>query len=284
MTTQEIREMLDSTINSNNTRGISGQSLNAALNAILDLVSEKGTESVAGTLIILLPNDEVADNLDAEFLAHNKAVFDALAAQTNSPLSVFMRYKGGNILSNPAMRIRSNEDGSYDYAHIGFNGVDLFAERCYRLYGDGTVKEIDINGDLKGGYAPKFKVYINKHVEGSVDGKVFYDGSIEVALDTAYDGSEKAQYARLAITYPGLSENYWIKESRPYTLDESTGMLTIQGVLQGKQGEFTSERKDVEIQIAKGGKEMHLIQSYVFAMSNPNAYVFGTSYSMLNGQ
>lgn len=291
MTTQEVREMLDSTINSNNTRGISGQSLNAALNAILDLVEDGAMPSPVAdttTLTILLPNDETADNANEEFIAYNKLVFDKLAAQTTSPISVFMRYNGGNILSNQVMRIRANvaEDSSvesYDYALLAFSDVNVVAERCYRLYNDGTVKEIDINGNIMG-YAPKFKVYRNEQVEGAVDGTVFYDGSIEVALDTAYDGSEKAQYARITVTYPGLSEDYWIKESIPYTLDESTGILTIQGVYQGKQGEFTSERKDVEIQIVKGGKQMHLIQSYVFALSNPNAYAFGTSYSMLDGK
>lgn len=40
MTTQEIREMLDSTITSNGKREISGQSLNSALQAILDVVQE----------------------------------------------------------------------------------------------------------------------------------------------------------------------------------------------------------------------------------------------------
>ena len=42
MTTQEIREMLDSTITANGKREISGSSLNAALNAILDLVEQGG--------------------------------------------------------------------------------------------------------------------------------------------------------------------------------------------------------------------------------------------------
>lgn len=43
MTTQEIREMLDSTINSNGSRGISGKSLNSALNSVVDLVEEVST-------------------------------------------------------------------------------------------------------------------------------------------------------------------------------------------------------------------------------------------------
>ena len=40
MTTQEIREMLDSTITANGQRAISGQSLNAALHVILDFIDE----------------------------------------------------------------------------------------------------------------------------------------------------------------------------------------------------------------------------------------------------
>lgn len=42
MTTQEIREMLDSTITANGKREISGSSLNAVLHAIVDLIEQIG--------------------------------------------------------------------------------------------------------------------------------------------------------------------------------------------------------------------------------------------------
>lgn len=45
MTVQEIREMLDSTITANGKREISGQSLNAALNAMVDVLEEEVTNA-----------------------------------------------------------------------------------------------------------------------------------------------------------------------------------------------------------------------------------------------
>lgn len=131
MTTQEIREMLDSTINSNNTRGISGQSLNAALHVILDFIDE-GTP----------------DNIDQELHSGslnpiaNSTVTNALKALAKSALlkedffmidlrnggaeirSAFEKYNLANRLNTP-IPCFILEDGSYYAASTmiveGFN-------------------------------------------------------------------------------------------------------------------------------------------------------------------
>lgn len=72
MTTQEIREMLDSTITSNGKREISGQSLNSALQAILDVVQENGGDA-SGTSGVVTNTITIAPLTDAEAV---KKAFD----------------------------------------------------------------------------------------------------------------------------------------------------------------------------------------------------------------
>lgn len=160
MTTQEIREMLDSTITANGKREISGQSLNAALNAILDLVEQGEGSGFGGSAItVLLPSDATydADCQNSELIANNKACFEALKNQTE-PMLIFLKYLGATKpLSQVALRLRHlfergegdtffafGYPATYSNEHI-IGGLAL-ASDMYMIEVDGTTKKINYDG------------------------------------------------------------------------------------------------------------------------------------------
>ena len=159
MTTQEIREMLDSTITANGQRAISGQSLNAALHAILDLVEEGGSGLKGGAITVLLPKDDTfdTDNESQELLENNKACFEALKNQTE-PMLIFLKYLGATKpLSQVALRLRHlfergegdtffafGYPATYSNEHI-IGGLAL-ASDMYRLDADGHITKINYDG------------------------------------------------------------------------------------------------------------------------------------------
>ena len=161
MTTQEIREMLDSTITANGKREISGSSLNAALNAILDLVEQGGGGSGFGgsAITVLLPNDTTYDEdcQNAELIENNKACFDALKNQTE-PMLIFLKYLGATKpLSQVALRLRHlylvgegesffafGYPATYSNEHI-IGGLAL-ASDMYMIEADGTTNKINYDG------------------------------------------------------------------------------------------------------------------------------------------
>lgn len=161
MTTQEIREMLDSTITANGKREISGNSLNAVLNAILDLVEQGGGGSGFGgsAITVLLPNDTSfdADCQNPDLIANNKACFEALKNQTE-PMLIFLKYLGATKpLSQVALRLRHlfergegdtffafGYPATYSNEHI-IGGLAL-ASDMYMIEADGTTKKINYEG------------------------------------------------------------------------------------------------------------------------------------------
>lgn len=150
--------MLDSTINSNNSRGISGQSLNAALNAILDLV-EGGGGLKGGAITVLLPNDSTfdSDNESQELLENNIACYEALKNQTE-PMLIFLKYLGASKpLSQVALRLRhlytQGEGESFfafgypaTYSNDTIIGGLALASDMYRLDADGHITKITYDG------------------------------------------------------------------------------------------------------------------------------------------
>lgn len=160
MTTQEIREMLDSTITANGARAISGKSLNAALNAILDLVEQGGGGGFGGSAItVLLPKDESYDEdcQNAELIANNKACFEALKNQTE-PMLIFLKYLGATKpLSQVALRLRHlfergegetffafGYPATYSNEHI-IGGLAL-ASDMYMIEENGATNKINYDG------------------------------------------------------------------------------------------------------------------------------------------
>ena len=159
MTTQEIREMLDSTITSNGKREISGQSLNAALNAILDLVEQGGGGFGGSAITVLLPKDETFDEdvINEELITNNKACFESLKNQTE-PMLIFLKYLGATKpLLQVALRLRHlfergegerffafGYPATYSNEHI-IGGLAL-ASDMYMIESDGTTKKINYDG------------------------------------------------------------------------------------------------------------------------------------------
>lgn len=152
--------MLDSTITANGKREISGQSLNAALNAILDLISEGEGKGFGGSAItVLLPKDETFDEdcQNTELLANNKACFEALKNQTE-PLLIFLKPLGASKpFSQVALRLRHlytiGEGDSFfafgypsTYSSDDVIGGIALASDMYMIESDGTTKKIDYNG------------------------------------------------------------------------------------------------------------------------------------------
>lgn len=73
MTFEEIKEMLDSTINENGQRQITGKALNLAINEILTAMQEFKPEG-AGAELVYLPS-MVTGEMNAEQQAHNVEVY-----------------------------------------------------------------------------------------------------------------------------------------------------------------------------------------------------------------
>ena len=92
MTKEEIKEMIDATINENGGRGITGKALNLALNAIVDAMGEGGGLDT----IYLLPNPDVGPmTLDVAELpfteeevmamvAHNQNIYNKITEKFNT--------------------------------------------------------------------------------------------------------------------------------------------------------------------------------------------------------
>ena len=154
--------MLDSTITSNGKREISGQSLNTALNAILDLFEQepKPESGFGGSAItVLLPNNATYDTdcQDAELIANNKNCFEALKNQTG-PMLIFLKYlRATKPLSQVALRLRHlylvgegesfyafGYPATYSNEHI-IGGLAL-ASDMYMIEADGTTKKINYDG------------------------------------------------------------------------------------------------------------------------------------------
>lgn len=160
MTTQEIREMLDSTITANGKREISGKSLNAALNAILDLVDSKDDGSA---VTILIPDESnwEADNGNADLIANNISCFDALNNQTEPMLIFLKRFGAEKPYAQSAMRMRHLNDKGEGTSFFAFGypsvytdkdkfGLLAYSDEMYKLNPNGTIVRINLLGDPYG--------------------------------------------------------------------------------------------------------------------------------------
>ena len=141
----ELKDLIDSTINTNNDRSITGLSLNLVLHEIVsaieslnvppqeevqpdpepDVQPEDKVENEVITspniITILLPNDNTFEDdvNNPELLENNKKCFMALKDQTE-PLIIFLKYIGATKpLSQIALRLR--------HLYTKGEGTDFFA-------------------------------------------------------------------------------------------------------------------------------------------------------------
>ena len=102
MTIEELKDLIDSTINENGTKAITGQALNLALNEIVNAVAEAATTGGSAAKTLYVGSDE--SPLTQEQIASNVALYNeistALSNKENPPQVNGVAYKadlGGNI-------------------------------------------------------------------------------------------------------------------------------------------------------------------------------------------
>ena len=88
MTIEELKDLIDSTINENGTKAITGQALNLALNEIVNAVAEAATTGGGGGGVKrLYANMSGVSITDPEQLASNAALYtEIVTALTNNEL------------------------------------------------------------------------------------------------------------------------------------------------------------------------------------------------------
>ena len=135
MTIEELKDLIDSTINENGTKAITGKALNLALNEITNAVAEAATTGGGGAKR-LYANLNGGSITDPEQLASNAALYtEIVTALTNDELP-------------PQVMILANIDGTYingNSLSTSYNGTTLtlfvFAEALAicSLTSDGNV-------------------------------------------------------------------------------------------------------------------------------------------------
>lgn len=87
MTIQELKDLIDSTINENGTKAITGKALNLALNEITNAVAEAATTGGGGGVKRLYADVNGGSVTDPEQLASNAALYtEIVTALTNNEL------------------------------------------------------------------------------------------------------------------------------------------------------------------------------------------------------
>lgn len=104
MTIEEIKDLINSTINENGTKAITGQALNLALNEITNAVAEAATTGGGGGVKRLYADVNGGSVTDPEQLASNAALYtEIVTALTNNELPP----KVGVLIAQ--------EEGAYEY-------------------------------------------------------------------------------------------------------------------------------------------------------------------------
>ena len=87
MTIEELKDLIDSTINENGTKAITGKALNLALNEITNAVAEAATTGGGGGVKRLYADMNGGSVTDPEQLASNAALYtEIVTALTNNEL------------------------------------------------------------------------------------------------------------------------------------------------------------------------------------------------------
>ena len=106
MTIEELKDLIDNTINENGTKAITGKALNLALNEITNAVAEAATTGGGGGVKRLYADINGGSITDPEQLASNAALYtEIVTALTNNELPpqvmVWASIEGTYINANP---------------------------------------------------------------------------------------------------------------------------------------------------------------------------------------
>ena len=112
MTIEEIKDLIDSTINENGTKAITGKALNLALNEITNAVAEAATTGGGGVKRLYV-NIDGSPITDEQQLASNAALYtEIVTALTNDELppqvGALMSVDGTYFVANPLGIIYNN--------------------------------------------------------------------------------------------------------------------------------------------------------------------------------
>ena len=116
MTIEELKDLIDSTINENGTKAITGKALNLALNEITNAVAEAVTTGGGGGVKRLYVNMSGGSITDPEQLASNAALYtEIVTALTNNELPPQV----GTLISEGG----GNTNATFNY--ISYRGSDI---------------------------------------------------------------------------------------------------------------------------------------------------------------
>ena len=108
MTIEELKDLIDNTINENGTKAITGQALNLALNEIANAVAEAATTGGGGGGVKRLYVNMSGGSLTNEQLASNAALYtEIVTALTNDelPPQVGILISEGGVYTNGTLNI-----------------------------------------------------------------------------------------------------------------------------------------------------------------------------------
>ena len=126
MTIEELKDLIDSTINENGTKAITGKALNLALNEITNAVAEAATTGGGGSGVKRLYVDVSGGSItDPEQLASNAALYtEIVTALTNNelPPQVGILISEGGAYTNGTFNIIQYADSAITFLlYMGSN-------------------------------------------------------------------------------------------------------------------------------------------------------------------
>ena len=133
MTIEELKDLIDNTINENGAKAITGQALNLALNEIVNAVAEAATTGSGGGVKRLYVNMNGEALTDPEQLASNAALYtEMVTALTNDELppqmGVLIAMEGTYSFIVPTDIIYAGSEISFSISSDGSNAVLLTSD------------------------------------------------------------------------------------------------------------------------------------------------------------
>ena len=137
MTIEELKDLIDSTINENGTKAITGKALNLALNEITNAVAEAATTGGGGGVKRLYVDVSGSPITNPEQLASNAALYtEIVTALTNDE---FPPQVGVLISEGGAYQCITNVQTIYQNSHVTLGFISDGTPAAMILTSDGNV-------------------------------------------------------------------------------------------------------------------------------------------------
>ena len=137
MTIEELKDLIDSTINENGTKAITGKALNLALNEITNAVAEAATTGGGGGVKRLYADISGGTLTDPEQLASNAALYtEIVTALTNDELPPQV---GVMIAMEGAYQCITNVQTTYHNSNVTLGFISDGTPAGVTLTSDGNV-------------------------------------------------------------------------------------------------------------------------------------------------